>query len=81
MSQEFDNKVLDLVKHLVIPYEYMGNFEKFKKQLPSKEKHLVIPYEYMGNFEKCKKQFPSKEKFYSLLSGKKISGKECKHVL
>ena len=35
LSEEFDNNVLDLVKH---PYEYMNDFEKFKEKLPSKEK-------------------------------------------
>ena len=39
MSQEFDNNVLDLVKPKgFYPYEYMGNFEKFKEELPSKKK-------------------------------------------
>ena len=32
LSKEFDNNVLDLVKHKgFYPYEYMSNFEKFKK--------------------------------------------------
>ena len=39
MSQEFDNNVLDLVKQKgFYPDEYMIDFEKFKKELPSKEK-------------------------------------------
>ena len=39
LSQEFDNKILDLVKHeRFYPYEYMSDFEKFKEGLPSKEK-------------------------------------------
>ena len=39
LSQEFDKKVLDLVKQKEFyPYEYMSDFEKFKEQLPSKEK-------------------------------------------
>ena len=39
LSQEFDNKVLDVVKQKgFYPYECMSNFEKFKEQLPSKEK-------------------------------------------
>ena len=38
LSQEFDNNVLDLVKHKgFYPYEYMSDFEKFKEKLPSKE--------------------------------------------
>ena len=38
-SQEFDNNVLDLVKQKgFYPYEYMNDFEKFKKALPSKER-------------------------------------------
>ena len=39
MSQEFDNKVLDLVKQKgLYPYEYMSNFEKFEEEFPSKGK-------------------------------------------
>ena len=39
LSDEFDNNASDLVKQEgVYPYEYMSNFEKFKKQLPNKEK-------------------------------------------
>ena len=38
-TQEFDGKVLDLVKQKgFYPCGYMSGFEKFKKQLPSKEK-------------------------------------------
>ena len=38
MSQEFENKVLDLVKQKgFYPYEDMSNFEKFLEELPSKE--------------------------------------------
>ena len=39
------------------------------------------PYEYMSDFKKFKEEFPSKEKFYSLLTNRKISGKEYEHVL
>ena len=43
MSQEFDNKVLDLVKQKgFYPYEYMRGFEKFKEELPSKEKFYSL---------------------------------------
>ena len=39
MSQEFDSKVLDLIKKKgIYPYEYLSGFEKFKKELSSKEK-------------------------------------------
>ena len=39
LSQEFDNNVLDLVKQKgFYSYGYMSDFEKFEKQLPSKEK-------------------------------------------
>ena len=39
MSQEFGNNVLDLAKQKgFYHYEYMNDFEKFKKKLPSKEK-------------------------------------------
>ena len=38
MSQEFENKVLDLVKQKgFYPYEDMSDFEKFLEELPSKE--------------------------------------------
>ena len=39
------------------------------------------PYKYMSYFEKFNENLPYKEKFYSSLTGKKISGKEYKHVL
>ena len=35
----------------------------------------------MTDFEKFIEQLPNKEKFYSLLTGKKLSGKEYEHVL
>ena len=35
----------------------------------------------MSDFGKFKEQLPSKEKLYSLLTGKKISGKEHEYVL
>ena len=35
----------------------------------------------MSNFEKFKKELPSKKMFYSSLTDRKISGKECEHVL
>ena len=39
LSQDFDNSVFHLVKQKkVYHYEYMGAFEKFKEQLPSKKK-------------------------------------------
>ena len=39
MSREFHNNVFDIVKQIgFYPYEYMGDFEKFKEELPSKEK-------------------------------------------
>ena len=39
LSREFDNNVLDLFKQKwFYHYEYMGDFEKFKEKLPSKEK-------------------------------------------
>ena len=39
MSQEFDSDVLDLVMQKVFyPYEYISDFRKFKKELPSTEK-------------------------------------------
>ena len=39
MSQEFDSKVLDLVKPKIFyPYQCINNFGKYKKELQSKEK-------------------------------------------
>ena len=39
LSQEFDNNVLNLLKQKgFYRSEYMSDFEKFQKQLPSKEK-------------------------------------------
>ena len=39
MSQEFDNKVLDLVKRKrFYHYEYMSSFEKFKEEFRTIEK-------------------------------------------
>ena len=38
LSQEVGNNVLDLVKQKAFyPYEYMTDFENFKKEVPSKE--------------------------------------------
>ena len=37
------------------------------------------PYEYLSDFKKFKKELRNEEKFYSLLTGKKNSGKEYKH--
>ena len=43
MSQEIDNNVLDLGKQKgIYPYEYIGDSEKFKEQLPSKEKFYSL---------------------------------------
>ena len=39
------------------------------------------PYDYMSDFEKFKGELPSKERFFSLLTDRKISGKEYEHVL
>ena len=59
MTQEFDNKVLDIVKQKGFYfYEYMSDFEKFKEKFPSKEKFYCLltdrkisdkEYEYMLN--------------------------------
>ena len=43
MSQEFDNKILDLVKQKgFYRYEYMSGFEKLKEELSSKEKFYSL---------------------------------------
>ena len=45
LSQEFDSKVLDLVKQKgFCPYECMNNFEKFIEKLPSKKSFTVQFY-------------------------------------
>ena len=36
-----------------------------------------FPYEYMSDSEKFKEELPSKEKFYSSLTDRKITDKEC----
>ena len=42
-NQELDNNVLDLVKYKQFyPCEYMGDFEKFKEELPHKENLIVL---------------------------------------
>ena len=43
MSQQFDNSVLHLVKRKgFYPYKYVGDFEKFKEELPNKEKFCSL---------------------------------------
>ena len=43
MSQEFDNKVLELVKQKgFYPCDYRSDFEKFKEELPSKDKFYSL---------------------------------------
>ena len=42
LSQEFDNKVLDLVKQKVYyPYEYMSDFKKLRKNYQEKNGFIV----------------------------------------
>ena len=42
LSQEFDNKVLDLVKQKVYyPYEYMSDFKKLRKNYQEKNSFIV----------------------------------------
>ena len=54
MSQEFDNKALDLVKQNgIYPCEYMSDFEKFKEKLPSKEKF----YNSLTNKKNIEKEY------------------------
>ena len=43
LSQEFSNKILDLVKQKgQFPYEYKSNFEKFEEELANKEKFYSL---------------------------------------
>ena len=43
LNQEFDNNVLDLVKQEEFYYyEYMSDFKKFRKQLPSKKRFIIL---------------------------------------
>ena len=54
LSQEFDNKVLDLVKQKgFYPYEYINNFETFKEELPSREKF----YKYLTDKKISDKEY------------------------
>ena len=63
------------------------DFKYFSQEFDNNVLDLVkwkgfYPYEkYMSDFGKFKEQLPSKEKLYSLLAGKKISGKEHEYVL
>ena len=45
-----------------------------------KQKEFYL-YEYMCDFEKVNKTLPDKNDFYSSLSGKGISEKECQHIV
>ena len=45
-----------------------------------KQKRLC-PYEYMSDFEKFKEKLPSKGKFYSSLTDRKVTVKECENFL
>ena len=70
LSQEFDKKVLDLVKQKEFyPYEYMSDFEKFKEQLPSKEKFYNL---------KKKKKTSEKENDHVLIVWTKFKMKMMK---
>ena len=43
---------------------------------------IFCPYEYMSDLKKFKKELlPRKEKIYSSFTDRKISDKECVHVL
>ena len=81
-SFQFLNSSLDsLVKDLNKDY-----FKYFSQEFDNnvldvvKQKGFYL-CEYMNDFERFKEELPSKEKFYSLLTGKKISGKEYEHAL
>ena len=79
-SFQFVSSSLDtLVKKL-----NKDDFKYLRQEFDNNVLDLVkgfYPYEYMSDFEKFKEELPSKEKFHSLLTGKKISDKEYKHVL
>ena len=54
LTQEFPNKVLDLVKQKEFyPYEYINDFEKFKEELTSKEKF----YSFLTGKKICDKKY------------------------
>ena len=66
------------------------NFKYFNQEFESNVLDLVNQkvyiynqkvYVYISDFEKFKELLLSKEKFYSLVTGKKISGKKYKHGL
>ena len=62
LGQKFDNSVIDLVKQKIFYlYEYVSDFEKYNKELPSKEKFYSAltgkeindkKYEHVLNFWK-----------------------------
>ena len=79
LSQEFDNKVLDLVniwssyRNIIVIYDiviviYDIIWSRYRS-------------EYMSNFKKFKRELTCKENFYRSLKGKNISDKGYKHVL
>ena len=62
------------------------NFKYLSQEFDSNVLDLVNqkvfhPYVYMSEFEKFQGLLLSKEKFYSLVTGKKISGKKYRHDL
>ena len=54
LGQKFDNSVIDLVKQKIFYlYEYVSDFEKYNKELPSKEKFYSALTRKEINDKKC----------------------------
>ena len=79
--QSLNSSLDSLVKNLS-----QDDFKNLSQEFDNNVLHLVkqkgfYPYEYMTDFKKFKEELPSKEKFYSSLTDRKITDKECEHVL
>ena len=74
LSSSLDGSVKNLNKD---DFKYLS--QEFDKNVLDLEKGFYS-YEYMSHFEKLKEQLSSKEKFYSSLTSKKVSDKECQNV-
>ena len=77
LSSSWDSLVKNLDKD---DFKYLS--QEFKNNaLDQVKRKGFYRYEYMSDFEKFKEELPSKVKFYSLLTDKKISGKESEDVI
>ena len=74
LSSSLDSSVKNLNKD---DFKYLS--QEFDNNVLDLEKGFYS-CEYMSHFEKLKEQLSSKEKFYSSLTSKKVSDKECQNV-